>query len=169
MWYDLGKSSDAEGGLLDSEVSEEGFRKVLRALNWLWNLPKNARTFGTRWKQCERLSRGEPHWYWIRKIAALKSSKIVWEERLDQTDSEVFVVSADGTDFRTREISSDEYNKDPKKASYKFKHCALRYEVAISVRTGRVVWIRGLFEEQKTRRRPTRVVWQKRFRRASFA
>ena len=145
LWHDLTKVCAEEGGLLNHESNEEGFRMILLTLNFLWDLPKNAHTFGQRWRQCERNSRGEPLWYWIRKIAAMKSSMIYWEQHLNDPEGEVFVCSADGTDFRTREKSSKDFNKDPKQCSFKSRHAALRYEIAISVRTGRIIWINGPF------------------------
>lgn len=115
------------------------------AMNWCWDTPKNSYSFAQRWQQCERLSRGEPVWYWVRKIRGLKAIKILWPIHLDEPDSEIFVVSVDGTDFRTREISNEEFNQVKGNCSHKFRHCALRYEIAISVRTGFVVWINGPF------------------------
>lgn len=47
----------------------------------------------------------------------------------------------DGTDFRIFEPSPF----DPKWYSHKFKGPGLRYEVALNIRTGEIVWINGPF------------------------
>ena len=143
MWYDL--CTNEASKLEDKDVNESGFRMMMVAQNWLWDLPKNAGTFATRWQQCERYCRGKPIWDWVEKIASLVSHKIKWDTRMDEADSEIFVLSSDGTDYRTREKSSNGLNKDPKNCSYKSRHCAVRYEIAISVRTGMPVWLNGPF------------------------
>jgi len=49
------------------------------------------------------------------------------------------LVSVDGTDFRIAELGKNFY-------SYKFKKSGLRYEVAICILTGDIVWINGPYE-----------------------
>ena len=50
-------------------------------------------------------------------------------------------VTVDGTDFRIQEPIP--FN--PKWYSYKFKGPGLRYEVAICIKTGWIVWVNGPF------------------------
>lgn len=51
------------------------------------------------------------------------------------------MASVDGTDFRIREP----YPFDKKWYSHKFKGPGLRYELGVSVSTGRIVWAHGPF------------------------
>ena len=145
QWYDLTTTS-VEGAKLDPEdISEAGFLKFMKAHNWVWDYPKNAETFAQRWDQSKRISYGEHVWDFIMKIAQLKHSKIVWEDRLDDVDLEIFIISVDGVDFRIREVSNARLNKVPGNCSHKHRHGALRYEIAVSVKTGRCVSINGPF------------------------
>lgn len=153
QWYDLTTTEIPGAKLEEKDVSEEGFRKFLQAHNWVWDYPKNAESFGLRWQQCERLSRGEHVWNFIRKIAQLKHDKIVWEERLDDENTEIFILSVDGVDFRIREVSNERLNRVPGEWSKKFNHGALRYEIAVSVVTGRCVWINGPFRGAKSEKK----------------
>ncbi len=54
---------------------------------------------------------------------------------------QVCLVTVDGTDFRINEPNP--FN--PSYCSHKFKHAALRYEVAVCLKTGWIVWINGPF------------------------
>ena len=45
--------------------------------------------------------RGRPLWIWIKQVAALRAKKIVWIRELDDPNAECFVVTIDGTDFKT--------------------------------------------------------------------
>ena len=143
QWYDLCTTDIPEAKLSENEVSENGFRKFLMSHNFIWDTPKNARTFATRWNQCERLSRGEPIWKWLKKIAALKKLKIVWDDNLDDDTTETYIVSVDTVDFLVYEKSTETLNVDRKQYSQKFNHGALKYEIAISIHSGKPIWISG--------------------------
>ena len=73
----------------------------------------------------------------------LKGKKITWDESLDSAETEMFVVSADGVDFRTWEKKHPLYNIDRKACSHKFKSCAAKYLVVLSIHDARVVMISG--------------------------
>ena len=67
--------------------------------------------------------------------------KILWENWYCKDIGNVCLVSVDGTDFRIQEptpFSSGWHSK-------KFNGPGLRYEIAISIRSGDVVWIHGPF------------------------
>jgi hypothetical protein len=145
QWYDLTRTEIPEATLDPRDISEEGFCKFMKAHNWVWDYPKNAETFGVRWNQCERNSRGAPVWDFIKKIAALKSTVIVWEADMDREDTAIFILTNDDVDFGIREPASDELNKDPAMCSQKINHAALKYEIAISLLTGLCVWTNGPF------------------------
>lgn len=53
------------------------------------------------------------------------------------------LVSVDGVDFLFKGRKLDSGEPDPSYYSYKFRNSALRYEVAVSIRTSNIVWISG--------------------------
>lgn len=68
-------------------------------------------------------------------------SQIKWENRLLGATGDFCLVSVDGTDFRI-------YERHPFWSgwfSHKFKGPGVRYEVAVCIKTGDVVWINGPF------------------------
>lgn len=67
------------------------------------------------------------------------SLKIVWEKRLERDSGNDCLVSVDGTDFRIQQPSV--FSKIW--YSHKFKGPGLRYEVAVSILTGDIVWLHG--------------------------
>ena len=67
--------------------------------------------------------------------------KILWENRYREDIGNVCLVSVDGTDFKIQEPTP--FCKDWH--SRKFNGPGLRYEVAISICSGDVVWIHGPF------------------------
>jgi hypothetical protein len=78
----------------------------------------------------------------------LKALKIVWDPRLKSVDSEIFVVTVTGTDFRVNEKKHPRFNQDKGQCSKKFNHCAAKYEVAVSVfRSEKLCGSMALFEE----------------------
>jgi hypothetical protein len=145
MWHDMAVTTIFEARITDEELCERGFRMFLVAHFFLWTYPKNAGLIALRFRICESYSQGEPLWTWIRKIAALKALKIVWDPRLNSSESERYVVTVDGTDFRTWERKHPTLNQDRKQCSKKFNHGAVKYEIAVSVYTNKAVWINGPF------------------------
>ena len=141
QWYAL-MTTRTDAKLNEKDASEEGFRAFLLTHNFLWRY-STARELAVHWGQCERLSRGEPLWRWVRKIAALKEEHIVWDCRLDREDTETFIISVDGTDYRAQEKSNEELNVDKKQYSKKFNHGGLKYEIAVGIASGKVVWVSG--------------------------
>ena len=67
--------------------------------------------------------------------------QISWESRLHAESIGPCFASLDGTDCRVREPSPF----GPKWFSHKFKGPGLRYEVAVSIRKGHIVWVNGTF------------------------
>jgi hypothetical protein len=145
MWYDLTVVDIVEARVSEKEQCETGFRMFLVAHFFLWTYPKNSNLLASRFRICERYSRGKPLWKWIKRIAALKTKKIVWDRRLNDPNSERFVVTIDGTDFRIWEKKHPTLPRDNGQCSKKFNHGAVKYEIAISIFTAKVVWISGPF------------------------
>lgn len=80
-------------------------------------------------------------WVWIAAIAKLHEKVILWENRLRNAPSaDVWcLVTVDGTDFMVGEPTPfDTKHKSPKQ-----KGAAVKYEVAISIYSGDIVWIYG--------------------------
>jgi hypothetical protein len=80
--------------------------------------------------------------------AALSSSsphavftKIEWENRFRSDRKKICKVTVDGVDFPIQEPSPF----SPKWFSHKFKGPGLRYEIAVCIQTGHIVWIHGPF------------------------
>ena len=65
---------------------------------------------------------------------------------LDSPDSEIFVVSSDGVDFKLYEIMHEKFPYDSSACSHKFKSCAAKYLIALSVFNPQCVFISGPFK-----------------------
>ena len=146
QWNDL-----FEYGLVSgNEANRRGLHSFLVAHYFLWCKPKNADILASGTNICERYARGAPVWNWVEKISQLADIKIVWPERFDDPNAEIFIVSDDGTDFMTWETPTEDNNIDTKAFSQKFNKAAFRYEIAIAIFESRVVWIRGPFRGGKS-------------------
>ena len=79
-------------------------------------------------------------WLWIDTIALTSLSVIDWNKRKRNAPDDVWcLASVDGTDFEIEEP----YPFNRKWMSHKFKSAALKYEVAVSIYSGDIVWIYG--------------------------
>jgi hypothetical protein len=109
----------------------------LMALNWL-RLYDNEHVLAGRWKLDEKTIREKVR-QTVKSIQALKSSKIKWEE---YDNDEMWVVSVDGVHCRIQEV-----RKDPgaKWFDHKTNSAGVSYKVALGIRSGRIVWIKGPF------------------------
>ena len=63
----------------------------------------------------------------------------IYDNRYKQDRSNDCLLSVDGTDFLAPNYGKKWY-------SHKFKHSGLRYEVALSIKTGWICWISGAVE-----------------------
>ena len=110
---------------------------LFMALNWL-RIYDNEHVLAGRWMLDEKTIRTR-----VRKtvtaIQGLKDIKIKWEE---YDDDEMWVVSVDGVHCRIQEV-----RKDPgaKWYDHKTNSAGLSYEVALGIRSGRIVWMKGPF------------------------
>jgi hypothetical protein len=79
-------------------------------------------------------------WQWMEAIALKYSEVICWEKRFRNAPENVWcLVSVDGTDFKIREpFPFNKAWKSPKAAG-----AAVKYEVAVSIFSGDIVWING--------------------------
>jgi hypothetical protein len=143
VWYDLLTTDVPEAKLLGKDVSEKGFKRFLMAYYFLWIYPKNSEQFASRFHVCERYARGPHIWDMIAKIAALMAQKIVLDAAFDDDSTEKFIMTLDGTDFRIWEPKHPTLPVDKGFCSHKFKKAGLRYEIGISLKQSRVVWVNG--------------------------
>jgi len=91
------------------------------AQHFLWAYPKNysilAETFkGVGMKQVQ----GQALWGMIEKISALVLSKVQWDPSFDQLDTEIFIISVDGKDFRIWEPKHPLRRYDKDYSSHKY-------------------------------------------------
>lgn len=146
MWYDL-TATDIPGAMLEqNEKTVSGFKSFMIAHYFLWVYPKNANLLASRFRVCEKYARGESLWMWIRRIAALKKKKIVWPtNHFNSHQTERFIVSVDGTDFKIWEPKHPTLPIDKGHCSHKFNHAALKYEIVLAVKRPKCVLINGPF------------------------
>eukprot|EP00978_Attheya_sp_CCMP212_P036293 scaffold163334_cov24-Attheya_sp.AAC.1 len=80
---------------------------------FLFTYPKNRGLMQSRFHMCKKYCGGEKLWNWVSKIAALKALKIRWDPVLDDANSEIFIITVDGTDKKMWERTSHpRYNVD---------------------------------------------------------
>ena len=80
-------------------------------------------------------------WCFVEAISHLQCKVIVWNNHFKNDIGNICLVSVDGTDFQIYlwgEFLTGWF-------SHKFKGPGLRYEVALCIRTGHIVWINGPF------------------------
>jgi hypothetical protein len=143
LWYDMIVTNIPGAKLTEEENTEKGFVMFLVAHYFLWVYPKNSRILAAQFGISEKSSRGAPMWKWVGKIAAMKEKKIVWNPRLDSPESEIFIITVDGTDFRVHEKMHPTLPIDRTQYSMKYHHGALKYEIGMAVFSPQCVWISG--------------------------
>ena len=148
IWFDLvaGDNLPDDLKLGEKERTQKGFKRYMMAHFWLWVYPKNSSLLASRFKCAERTCRGESIWVWVKRIAALKAKKILWENVADENHMEIFAVAVDGTDFKLNEWKHPTLPRDRTGCSHKFRHAAAKYEIAIAVQRAKVVHIAGPFK-----------------------
>jgi DDE superfamily endonuclease len=87
-------------------------------------------------------------WMFVRKISALKASKIVWPADWvpGNPDLPYFLISVDGTHCSYHEVKHPALPYDPQMYSHKTNAPALAYEVALSLDESKVVSVRGPYK-----------------------
>jgi hypothetical protein len=143
IWNDLTTTLIDDARLDDKDKSESGFKMFLIASFFLYTYPKNRGLMASRFLMCTKYCGGERLWKWVTKIGALKVEKIRWDDLLDDPESETFIITVDGTDFRTWEPKHPTYNQDKKQCSQKHNHAAKKFEIGLSVYRAQCVWISG--------------------------
>jgi hypothetical protein len=137
VWVDLLEYSS----LKTNEKNEKGFKQAMVAMHFLWAKPKNASILASAMDISVDNACGKPLWKWIERIASLKAVKIQPTDAL--TVDEVYAVSADGIDFKVWERKHALYNIDIKACSHKFRACAAKYLIALSMRQAKCLFVAG--------------------------
>jgi hypothetical protein len=78
----------------------------------------------------------------LEKIQSLKGQKIVW----DHDCEDIWACTVDGTHCWMHEVAHPEFSLDPEYYSHKHNKCGITYELAISLRLQRLVWVNGGFK-----------------------
>ena len=143
LWFDLTVTDIPGAALEEQDKTEAGFKMFLVAHYFLWTYPKNSFLLASQFGISERYSRGVHIWRWVARIAAMKEDKIKWPQNLDRPESERFIITVDGTDFRMNEMQHPTMPVDRRQFSHKFNHGAVKYEIGISVFDDHCVWISG--------------------------
>jgi hypothetical protein len=145
QWYDLMQDQNMPGDLklTKKEKSEKGLKRYFAAHFFLWAYPKNAKMLASRFRICHHYCTGKELWKWVKRIAALKPKKIVWDENIE---GKIFLITVDGTDFKVHETRHPTLPRDNGMCSHKMKHAAAKYEVALSVHEPKCVHIAGPFK-----------------------
>lgn len=143
QWYDLTVTDISGASLTTEENSLNGLKMFFMAHHYLWAYTKNREMLASLFCVPETFAGGARLWKWIGKIAALKEAKIVWPEVTSTTDVDLFLISVDGTDCKTRETKHPTMPIDRKMKSDKFNKAGWKYEVALSVHSPKIVWIYG--------------------------
>lgn len=145
MWSDLQTTNVENAKLKPEEKMPKAFKMFMAANFLLWAHPKNASIFASRFKICKRYIQSNKHlWKWVFKMSALLEDKVVWDEAtLSDNDYAIFIGSVDGVDFNIWEKPSNRYNIDKGFMSYKSRHGAYRYLVAVSVWDSKCIYVHG--------------------------
>ena len=145
-WEDL----QFENIVVGEDASDEGFKMFMVANCFLYTYPKNARNLKLKFEHLpDRNTYGEPLWRWVRFIAAMKSTKIVWDPSLDDPETETFICSADAADFKTNELPFYGLSRCKQLSSNKFRSCGVKYEIACAVFQSKCLHIAGPFRAAK--------------------
>lgn len=141
MWDDL----RTNGLLVANEDNEKGFRSFLVAMHFLWVCPRNSTVLGSQFGLAGRTVESDRLWPWIEKVSQLYDTAVTWEAD-ENDDPNIFVYSVDCIDFICWEKPHERYRTDKRMCSSKYKTCALRYEIALSIWENRVLWTNGPFK-----------------------
>ena len=137
IWEDLQTTNIPE-----ARIKVLKFNYFLEALN-----------FNYRYKrECEREAQFDTSpktlrkycWYYLLKIGALKSEKIVFPPVEDFGD-DILIMSVDGTHSIFYEIAHDEFSQNRPYFSHKKHHAGLCYELGIHLYESKLIWMNGSF------------------------
>lgn len=138
LWEDL-QTTDIQEAYL-----HEDDRKINMFLMALYHLRKYP-TESDR-ERIFDLSRGwsrDHVWFFLEKIKALKDEKIIWPY---ENKDDIWICSVDGTHVWSHEVGHPEFSLDPEYYSHKHNKSGLTFELAISLKEQRLIWLNGGFK-----------------------
>ena len=111
----------------------------LRAVNFLRMYPLES----SRESQHNISSRTQRDyvWYWVERIQALKTLKIVWPE--DNYGDDIWIMTVDGTHIGCEEPTHPDFPKDKSYFSHKYKRSAFGYELGLALSEEKLIWMSG--------------------------
>lgn len=139
LWETL-QTTSIEAARIDP--NKHSLDDFLSTLHFLYRYPTEIEDCNM-WKRSRNTAR-KWNWFFVEKIRALKTGLFGWPA--DNFGDLKWVLSVDGTHFRTQEPSHPDVPKDPSVYSFKH-HCAgFNYEVALSLADPKVIWFTGPWE-----------------------
>ena len=132
IWYDLFTTTIPEARVDVADADLFGFFAALNFLRAYDKEDRRAALLGMNEKPLREIT-----WWWVRKLSALKSLKVVWPP--DNEWDSIYTVSVDGTHRDTEEPKDDEMRKNPKWYSHKSNGAGVNHEIAIHLFKQRVV------------------------------
>ena len=78
VWSEIMTTSYLIPHLTKKDRTDKGFKSFLTALHFLWAYPKNGELLATAMGVSLRKVQGDNLWKWVKILAMLKQSKIVW-------------------------------------------------------------------------------------------
>jgi len=87
-------------------------------------------------------------WYFVEKIGALKGQKITWPD--DNYGDDILIMSVDGTHCWIHEPDHPLFSIDDKFYSHKYNKSGVNYELAVSLKESKLIWMNGPFKAGKS-------------------
>lgn len=139
LWEELQTTSVAAANVPEGSNKMRDFDMMLLTLFYLKGYPLEE-SLAARFQVHEQTGR---KWvrYYVKKIAALLSSKVEWPDEWDTT----FIISVDCVNFGVNETRHPTLHKDKRYFDQKGGKAGLTYEIALHLWENRVVWVNGPF------------------------
>lgn len=140
IWEDLQTTNIAAAQIHDA--TSDDLTQLLYALHLLKVYPTEGQR-QNKWHRCERNLRDDG-WDLLLRIQALKATKIVWPTA-EEIGDDIWIGSVDGTHMKTEEPNHPYFPKDTKAFSYKNHSAGVSYELVLSLKESRIIWMNGPF------------------------
>ena len=139
LWEKLQTTKTPSARIDTTKKRSVHLKNFLRAIYFLFRYPTEVERkvkFGNTKKTIRKWC-----WYFVDRIEALKAEIIVWPA--DDAWKGFFILSVDGVHCRFHEVKHGRLSKDPEFFSWKENGPGLAYELALSTREPKLVWING--------------------------
>ena len=122
----------------EARIDKMSLDKLHWTLHFMYRYPREIER-ESMWQKCANTIRNA-NWLYIDKIRHLKKLKIKWPEF---EDSDIWVMTVDGTHLVTLEPGDSDIPKDPAYFSFKHHSAGFNYEVGIDLFKSRCIWLSG--------------------------